>query len=161
MAITWNIRSNTPCLNACWYRITPTRPCGQLPCPLPLFIFVNSTDQVAVNFAGRGKRGFGCPGVDTYITNPNRGQTLIDVWRAYGNGIWVSSVVIQVYASLAAGSQSADVSLSVRVDITPNAACPNRGGFPVVPTIRGEVCPTRQIATVTVFDDGTYTCVMQ
>ena len=76
-------------------------PCGGL---LGIEAFTSGA-HVALNFNGRGKVGFGtgegCGGSDAYVfgwaptSSPKR--LGVDVWSAYIDGVWTSSVVVDVY----------------------------------------------------------------
>lgn len=150
------------CLPSCWYGNTSGGACSTVVCPRPLLVFLSSSqDALAVDFAGGGKRGLGCPGSDSFITIVNGSRITIDVWRAYALGFWSSSVALAVYASIGAANPADGVALSVRVNPTQlSGACPDVGGIPTIATIRGEACPSTQIASITVFDDGTYACAV-
>lgn len=148
-----------------WYK-------GSGPCPDKLdlladYTFVGSIPPgpcwiIAANFAGRGKVGHSCGGSDTYVTEwssgNNRGLS-IDVWKAHADGIWTSSVAIQVYV---AGYAALGLSAQVWAYPTNNFAgynvtkssCWLDGTLSGCNAIGGWLCPTNLSATVTVYDDG-------
>ena len=71
-----------------------------------------------------------------------------DPWIGLRSGLWVSSTVIPVYADCSAGGPQAS---SIRVNLYPVSV------FKPITTGTSSVCGSTQVATITVFDDGTFT----
>lgn len=117
---------------------------------------------LAVNFAGRGKVGDVCGGSDSYmgaIYSIAGGAVQrvvdIDVWRAYRDGVWTSSVTILLYA--AADFPSVNDRIIFGVYGTPYIIGGNKLVSFDASTCASPICPTTLLATVTLLDDGTIT----
>jgi hypothetical protein len=140
------------------------------PCASRLQIFVDgllSPAEIAINFDGRGfdnwNNGFCGTSADTYITKDDTFTFGVDVWRAYQDGIWTSSVAIQI----AVGAQSPTTrtltafrrGYTAPTDYTPSddqdevtkSVTPQYNGGSY-----GYYCAGPVKATVTVNDDGTF-----
>lgn len=94
-----------------------------------------------------------CPGSDTYVTCLNNAQIGVDVWKALADGIWSSSCVFSFY-----GHDGGSVSAGTAYAKPASASSPAQISK-AVSTVAGASCPTGLLATVTVFDDGTYSIV--
>jgi hypothetical protein len=151
------------CLAQCWYGNAGTTPCplGGLICPKPLTISTNNNfDSLALSFAGRQKVGGSCGGIDEYVSVLAQHFIEVDVWRAYADLIWSGSVAIAVFASVGQATPTFNVVVDARVNSAQvTGDCPSVSASPVTPTPRGQSCPTQQVATVTVFDDGSYSSI--
>jgi hypothetical protein len=152
------------CLPLCWYGNAGTTSCafGSTILPRPLTISTSgSLDSIAINFAGRGKVGGSCGGVDTYVSVLAQHIIELDVWRAYADLVWSGSVTIAVFASLGQASPTFNLAVDARVNSGQTTGdCPSAVGTPSTSPPRGESCPTRQVGTVTVFDNGSYQSTM-
>ena len=87
------------------------------------------------------------PGIDHCNPNVCCPTMTLDPWGDFRNGLWVSSTVIQVYAECGNGG--------------PQATTLQVGMFPVtvskpITTGTSLICGVTQVATITVFDDGTF-----
>ncbi len=94
-----------------------------------------------------------CGGSSQYvITFPNSGlnRFAIDLVRAYSDGVWVSSTVIDLSHSNLNGTAPAPRSLRAAW-----GRCPAQQL--TFPTSGGPRCATAHVATITIFDDGTFT----
>lgn len=151
------------CIGECWYDYRVGDSCGRNACPSLVVISTLTcfTTKFAANFNGRGKTGHSCAGTDTYVST-NTTSLFIDVWKAYADGVWTSSVVIEVYASQ---PSSCGAAVALSIDIVPfstsrNAACASlslNGSSSA--TVLDQACPTFNVATLTVFDNGTMSAV--
>lgn len=144
------------CIGDGWFR-------GTGPCPEVLKISGTYTHLsgspcsfLATNFASRGKTGFACGGSDAYVADQSDGSQHIDVWRAYRDGIWTSSVDILVYytgknALFMSGVINAEPLSYPSARVTKNPAVINGTAECSAPSWS---CPTALSATITVNDDG-------
>lgn len=168
------------CALPCWYDSNHKCLPGPLRISLPPMGF-SSDRGYAVDFAGRGKSGLlisGCPG-DAYVSigsnNSNEyacdgtsepyfgniGIATIDVFKALRDGIWSSSVNIDIYyvkTGAADGStRLVRATPSAIVTTDPAGACncvEKRFTTQVVAALTCANATTIQ-ATITVYDDGT------
>lgn len=126
------------------------------PCGNPLVINLNSSafaGNLAVDFNGRGKVGLTCAGSDSYVTFFNQRSALIDVWKAWRDGIWTSSVTVNCYGlasisplPLSAGWFAAPATFTYLA--SKNAPCQ-----------LGGTCSTTLSGVVTFNDNGTVSVV--
>lgn len=131
-------------------------------CPGTLTIYTGGIDaNYKLGISGAwitGTVGDHCAGTDPYLSIPGGtfGQVDIDVWKALADGLWTSSVVFNVkqhYAAAGGGTRAGSIVASPN-GVTPSAQLL----FPTINDINpGNVCPTTNVATVTVNDDGTFT----
>lgn len=156
------ILTSTVCVDCRWF-------VGQNGCPDTFTIELSQAAcpqlaYLSVDFAGRGKVGGLCGGSDQYVTFANNpgcslgfgpppyGPTAtIDVWGAYRDGVWSSSVSILCYAD---SNQPAVLSRWFTYPTNNRAATTDVASF--IPANTG-ACPTILLKTATVMDDGTYT----
>lgn len=120
---------------------------------------------VALDFASRGKVGFGaadsCGGSDAYLYNwPSGAVSLrlgVDVWGSYIAGVWSSSVTIDVYVY-----RASILSFNTGISLYKRAESGNGGTY-----VGGKVTGTSQLigcgtiikATITVTDTGSVSVV--
>jgi hypothetical protein len=87
----------------------------------------------------------------------------IDVWKAYADGLWTSSCVIDVYRGRKSGSLGCGTSpyaWQTPLRTKPiNASSPSSVDLATTGDSGGvcDSCPTSLAGTLTVYDDGTYT----
>lgn len=100
-----------------------------------------------------------CGTVDPYIfvsgwfgSSPSHPVLYIDIWKAYIDGIWSSSVTVDIYADIAGGSEA--VRVGNQSDTCPSDVTKNISAVSSIYT-----CPTVKRCTVTVNDDGSFTVV--
>lgn len=122
-------------------------------CPQPMQITLSGHlgfEEITIEFNGRGRVGIDCPGSDVYVT-PGSGITgaFVDVWAAYRAGVWTSSVDIEILLSHAFPPYG----LTVRA--RPRNASPVATKAVTLSELAG-VCPILTLATVTVYEDGTW-----
>lgn len=124
----------------------------------------SSAYRIAWDFHGRGKHGASCAYSEIYSIDGSATKLCgkssggagrhFDVWQAWTDGIWTSSVVIAVYADYSVASTKVIAAAKSFSDDNAwaEAVCKTISiGTPDV------TCPTSLKATVTVYDDGTYT----
>ena len=133
---------------------------------------------IACVFNGGSKVGYNCAGSDSYVSSSfgNLGtvcgaspycadtQLLVNVWKAWRDSAWTSSVTIDVYGYKTTLYSPSCLSPYLAVDaesyrqtgtpcdtacITPGVAWPSRADI--------SACPTTKLTTITLLDDGTYT----
>jgi hypothetical protein len=154
--------TDTICLPAEWYSSA---------CVVRKLVIGTFTDtgsvayRMAYDFHGRGKHMAACTYTETY-SGPGSATKLcgktagigmhFDVWKAWEDGIWTSSVVIRLYADYSVASTKV-------VAVAKSFSNDNAWAEEVCTTISigtpDVTCPTTLVATVTVYDDGTYTIV--
>ena len=150
------------CLPECWYRTTCPRLGSPYLFPFPDRLRVwadNGGYAVYAVTASPAGRGFGpiydtggyCSGTDTYIDSSNG---YVDVWRAYQDGIWTSSVNIEVRVA-ASSAFSPAVLCQPHNGYTASTVC-EQGYKQPCPADTAAACPTTLSATITVYDDGSY-----
>ena len=129
------------------------RPCSstqQAVCPLPLTLYVGcqncfQTLRLALRYLGVLR----CWQDGDGHCNPNACCPWMQVnpWPDLRAGAWLSSTVIQIYADCPSGGPQA-TTLSLQLGEVATSRPITTGGSPI--------CGTTQVATVTVFDDGTF-----
>lgn len=125
---------------------------GPNACPESLAIFCDigsgATNRLAVDFHGRGKVGTACGGSDTYVNVQTNTFVTVDLWGAYRDGIWTSSVTIACYVGRVGAAASPDI------DCHPesNSAAVQTKNV----TNDATACGTVVKATITVNADGTF-----
>lgn len=142
---------NGICLPDAWYTkaVKSSSPYGFINslsvCPYTLRFVLKASSgfetasAMAFDFAGRGKVGWGgCPGSDVYVQGTNG---IIDVWKAYTDGVWSSSVTVKVYAW----------NLYPTLRMYANGSITNK----TITAVATSGCPVDLVATATVYDDGT------
>ena len=131
---------------------------GSGPCPLGLGVHVGG---YYFSISGGWWTGYiqcgptvWCTGSDSYVSRPDPGILLINIWGALGAGLWASSVAIDINTAA-----SAPDSASASAYPYPCNEFNNPTPAPINKTIAtgaASSCPTTKRATVTVYDDGTY-----
>ena len=120
------------------------------PCPTPGFISGscgNCHQQVLLAFFYLGQ--LRCWTMGDRTCNPNACCPIIDFnpWPDLRSGLWVSSVVVPIYLDCAVGGPQA---ATATVGFSGNGI--------TLPKTTGAsaICGTTQVATLTVFDDGSF-----
>jgi hypothetical protein len=133
-------------------------------CPLPLIIkgqLYAGGARVTVSASGgwlATQSGGGCAGSDSYVSGTS--ALSIDVWKALADGVWSSSVAFSIWCSTVSFPSGGSVTVETRCG--PGERYASSGEVPTdtqkdVLVIRNEACPTSNVATLTVYDDGTFT----
>jgi hypothetical protein len=142
---------NVPVQGAC---IGPDWRLGNAtPCPDVLAV-IASGGYVGAQIPGRNQVGpdpgfdaLHCGGTDTYITR-SFPYVYIDIWRAFRDGIWSSSVAIDVFIRVFDIPQYISVSIRNK---------PSRVVGKSTSESNYLTCPTAPCAVLTVNDDGSFT----
>ena len=139
-----------------------------LPQPCPTYLEIRSNDinnfAISVEF-GISPPSVGNPGNDTcpasgpYLRSIANypGRVGVDIWGAWHDGRWTSSVVILVFSGYRFGTLPA---VPATIYANPGSFTPflPLGQSKAVTIPEGVLCGAYpQVATVTVFDDGTFT----
>jgi hypothetical protein len=88
---------------------------------------------------------------DPYVTIDAGTSVIIDIWKALADALWTSSVSFTVYAHRTGAAFAGKVVVRPQFGISLPAAASFGATFP-----SGTNCPTSALATVTFYDDGTY-----
>lgn len=136
-------------------------------CPARMMVYgdYNSSSGSCFNFSRctqlnvsggwwSGSIGRNCAGSDPYVSESGR-DVFIDVWKALADGVWSSSVVISIYADMVNNPTSLTDVIHAGPSTGSSPASASISGY--VPPGIGVTCSTTLRATLTVYDDGTFT----
>lgn len=133
-------------------------------CPLPFIIkgqLYAMGARVTVSATGgwlSSQTGGGCSGSDAYVSGTT--ALTIDAWKALSDGVWSSSVSFSIWCSTVLFSAGAPVLVETRCGPGWTYAAVGESPSDVqkdVTVIRNESCPSTNAATLTIYDDGTFT----
>lgn len=155
---------NGICIPECWYTFS----CPRLgspyltPFPTSLYLIVSAggynVRAATLSLAGRPYvpiiDNFGyCSGVDAYVSG-----TTVNIWKALQDGVWSSSTTIRirVAASLIVGVSVEARPVSQLSTPLSSGPCASAYKFPCTRAQDITSCPTIDCATITVYDNGTF-----
>jgi hypothetical protein len=101
-----------------------------------------------------GSVGQNCAGSDAYCTVSGR-DIYIDIWQALAAGVWSSSVVFTIYADMANNPLPDVDKITVSPESISSPAAANTATY--TPAAIGAACSSTSRATLTVYDNGTFT----
>ena len=134
-------------------------------CPLPLRIGVSTSSPtftriaIAGDFLGATPISNICPGSSPYISIIGGSEFNFYIWKALADGAWSSSASFTIYGFR--DGYTGTVTLTGEAGST-NEVSPDPADvflttfFPTV-GVYEDGCPSVAVATLTVYDDGTYT----
>lgn len=148
------------CLPDCWYPTTCSRIASGrvIACPGQLRFMGSPSYEIhhiALSLGGRPITGGTCGGADPYVTDQGESTLDVDIWRAYADGIWTSSVDIRVYAA-GYGNYGGTVDARVSFDRLANLPPPCAYQYRFTSQLADVPCPTTLVVTATVYDSGTF-----
>lgn len=159
-----------PCIGRDWYRFPADETSGPYPCADMLNVTVllsgSPTGRVGAQISGRNQVGpvvgtitpNDCSGLgDEYVHIVGYGEggpgafidVDIDIWRAYQDGVWTSSITIDIYG--VTGGSGCDLRASIRS--VPTVYQDKTG---ITSTSSTPCSAVVLLGTITVNDDGTF-----
>lgn len=162
------------CLPASWYNVSSPDYPGTVTCPAKLVIRgpcgsssgCYDTNGLFINPRGTwiGYCLRSSTGSDAYVTEihglcsgVNYHAFIVDVWGMYRDGLWTSSLAIPVAATrTSGGTGSVSAGIGDETLVNTNIARCYLGDAVSKTVTFNTTCVTTTLATVTVYDDGTF-----
>jgi hypothetical protein len=140
------------CIPLCWYADPSSGVIGHCPQKLIINPYTSGSNlHIATQISGRSLVGDFCSGSDSYVTFTSPFSHHIDIWGARRDGVWYSSVTIDVY------TQNTNASQNETIQAMKSAACQYKTKTNTTPYGAGTCGAYALFGTVTVNDDGTIT----